>query len=285
MAKAVPFVDWTEIYRINGSSSISLNNADVGVGQHVVFGMRILVDLVLLAAFLQAIAITQRTRKLKEMFYVEQSMNRLDPFIEPGEFRKLVDHSGAGLRLKQAEFDAFPVYDPDRLEELKQRGERDEVGFVAGHLLDRDERGGPEEQLSREARRTKPDLQRCQALIVEVTDLPVAFIQVGPLKAAHFALNPRAAALPIRADITANIIRAPPSQEKINALSEILIGPGPGVQDPRKEVRRMALNALYQPAIEGNAVARGSIKRAATHDSAKVIKEAAADMVVHNSDW
>lgn len=90
MAKAVPLVDWTEIYQVNGSSPIHLDEEVIGAGQHVVFGMRVLVDLVLLAAFLQAISITQWTKNLKEMFYSERSINSLDPFVEPHEFRKLV---------------------------------------------------------------------------------------------------------------------------------------------------------------------------------------------------
>ena len=284
MAKAVPFVDWTEIYKVGGSSTINLNDSAIGVGQHIIFGMRILVDLVLLAAFLQAISITQRTKKLKEMFYVERSMNRLDPFIEPSEFRKLVRQTAAGFELKQAEFDAFPVYDPDRLEELKQRPDQD-IAHVAAQLLDRDEQGGPEAQLSREARRSKPDFERCQSLLVELTEVPAFVLQVGPLKSAHYALNGKPAFLTVRSGLVEQIIRSPMSGAKINALSEILIGPGPGVQDPRKEVRRLALDALYLPAVEGNAAARGSIRRAATHDPSNWLRKLALDLLQHNPDW
>ena len=285
MAKAVPFVDWTEIYHVNGSSSISLKDAGIGVGQHVVFGMRILVDLVLLAAFLQAIAITQRTKKLKEMFYVERSMNRLDPFIEPTEFRKLLEPVSGRFVLDQDKYDAFPVYDPDRLEELKGRGEDDGVGYVAARLIERDEKGGPEEQLSREARRVNPDLERTQALAAELENVPDQVIEVGPLKAAHFALNGRPAFLAIRLTIVEVIARASLSQNKVNALSEILIGPGPGVQDARQEVRRIALDALYIPAVQGDVVARASIRRAAGHDPAGAIKEAASRHLQHHPEW
>jgi hypothetical protein len=285
MAKAVPFVDWTEIYRVNGLSTIKLDTDSVGVGQHVVFGMRILVDLVLLAAFLQAISITQRTKKLKEMFYSERSMNRLDPFIEPAEFGKLVRAGASGFELNQTEFEAFPVYDPDRLEELKQAGEHTAIGFGAARLLDRDEEGGPEEQLSRESRRAKPDMERCQTLLTALADTSAASLQVGPLKAAHFALNSRPAFMTVRLGIVVQIARATDERQRINALSEVLIGPGAGVQDPRKEVRMVALNALYLPAVEGNRAARGSIYRAATHDPAQAIRREAADMLAHNSDW
>lgn len=285
MAKAVPFVDWTEIYHVNGQSSISVGSVGVGVGQHVVFGMRILVDLVLLAAFLQAISITQRTKKLKEMFYVERSMNRLDPFIEPTEFRKLLEPTSAGFTLNREEFEKFPVYDPDRLEELKHRGEGDDVGFVAARLLERDEKGGPEEQLSREAKRTNPDLERSLSLAAELAGVSDQVIDVGPLKSAHFAFNGRPPFLEVRLAIVESMARAPDSPQKINALSEVLIGPGAGVQDARNEVRRIALNALYIPAINGNAVARASIKRAAAHDTAVAIRDAAANLLGAHPDW
>ncbi|MDP3491481.1 MAG: hypothetical protein Q8R82_00080 [Hyphomonadaceae bacterium] len=283
MAKAVPFVDWTEIYRVEGSSTIRLDDTSLGVGQHVVFGMRILVDLVLLAAFLQAIAITQRTKKLKDMFYVEESLNRLDPFIEPHELGKLVRATGNGFEIVDKTFDEFPVYDPDRLEELKQLGDRSAVGFVASKLLERDEGGGPEERLSREARREKPEKEKCLTLLAEVGDTPV--VQVGPLKAAHYALNQYAAFKQVRQAIVVELVRAFPRDARINALSEVLIGPSAGVQDPRQEVRIIALQGLFHPALEGNKVAQASIRHAAAHDPANTIKVAAREMLESSSDW
>lgn len=124
------------------------------------------------------------------------------------------------------------MYDPDRLEELKQRKDHADIAYVAAALLDREEMGGIEEQLSREARRTKPDLERCQGLLADLANLPASDLDVGPLKSAHFALNGRAPFYPIRAQIVTAIARAPYSIAKINALSEVLIGPGSGVQDP-----------------------------------------------------
>lgn len=285
MAKAVPFVDWTEIYQVNGASSIKLGEETIGIGQHIVFGMRILVDLVLLSAFLQAISITQRTRKLKDMFYVEESLNRLDPFIEPGELRKLVRSTSSGFEIIEEKFKDFPIYDPDRLEELKQKGDQDSVGYVAARLLERDEEGGPEEQLSREARRDQPSMEKCTDLLAEVSDTPLESLQIGPLKAARYALSRLASFRQIRHDITEQIVRALPLNERVNALSEILIGPAPGVQDPRQQVRAVALNGLFRPALEGNRVAQASIRHAAAHDPAAAIKNSARQMLEYSSEW
>lgn len=285
MAKAVPFVDWTEIYRVKGDSTIKLHEATIGAGQHVVFGMRILVDLVLLAAFLQAIAITQRTRKLKQMFYDEESLDRLDPFIEPHEFRKLVRRGPNGLEIIEPDFKAFPVYDPDRLEELKQRGEQDELGFVAARLLDRDEEGGPEEQLARMARHGNPNLEKCLGLLSEIAELPGNEVKIGPLKAAHYQLNRYASLMTVRKAIAEQIVRAEPLEIRVNALSEILIGPTPDVLDPRQQVRLVALRGLFQPAIQGNRVAQASIRHAAANDPAGAVRSAASEMLEYSSTW
>lgn len=283
LAKAVPFVDWAEIYQVEGDGAIRMNEAVIGVGQHIVFGTRVLVDLVLLAAFLQAVSITQRTRKLKDMFYIEGSLNRLDPFVESHELGKLVRVDGARFQVVDPVFNQFPVYDPDRLEELKLRGDRDEIGFVAAMLLERDENGGPEELLSREARREKPDLDKCVDLISQVAEQ--GEVQVGALKTAHFALVRHSSFMPVRRGIAEQLARALPDKMAINALSEILIGPGPNVQDPRREVRSVALNALFRQAVDGNKVAQASIRHAAAHDTTTAIKAAARQMLEYSSNW
>lgn len=283
LAKAVPFVDWAEIYQVEGDGAIRMNESVIGMGQHVVFGTRVLVDLVLLAAFLQAVSITQRTRKLKDMFYLERSLNRLDPFVEAHELGKLARFDGARFQVVEPVFSQFPVYDPDRLEELKLKGERDEIGFVAAMLLERDENGGPEELLSREARREKPDLDRCVDLVTQVADQDQ--VQVPALKTAHYALVRYPTFMPVRRSIAEQLARALPDQRAINALSEILIGPGPNVQDPRREVRAVALNALFRQAVAGNKVAQASVRHAAAHDTTAAIKAAAREMLEYSSDW
>jgi hypothetical protein len=73
----------------------------------------------------------------------------------------------------------------------------------------------------------------------------------------------------IRLGIAEQIARALPDDQAVNALSEILIGPASGPlspQDPRQEIRMVALHALFRVALAGNIVARSSIRHAAAND-------------------
>jgi hypothetical protein len=268
----LPFVDWAETYHVEGNASIHLAREGVTAGNHVIFASRILVDLVLLAAFLQAISITQRTKKLRDMFYVDQTIDQLDPFIEPAAFRKMIRHSADGFQLIDAEIAAFPRYNEDRLERLKQRGEKDELGFVAARLLERYAEGGPEDQLLEQAKRPRPSREKCDEFIDRLRDAPT--VRVGPLKAAHFNLNSKTDFWLVRQQIAELIARQSDEAAALNALSEILIGPGPNVADNRQEVRYAALLGLYKPALNRNPVATASIARARADNAARVREEA-----------
>lgn len=272
LAKALPFVDWAETYHVEGNASIRLAREGVTAGNHVIFASRILVDLVLLAAFLQAISITQRTKKLRDMFYVDQTIDQLDPFIEPAAFRKMIRHGAEGFELIDAEAAAFPRYNEDRLERLKQRGDKDELGFVAARLLERYAKGGPEDQLLEQAKRPRPSREKCDEFIDQLRD--AAAVRVGPLKAAHFNLNSKADFWFVRQQIAELIARQADDPAALNALSEILIGPGPNVADNRQEVRYAALLGLYKPALNRNAIATASIARAQSDNAARVREEA-----------
>lgn len=275
LAKALPFVDWAEVYHVEGDAPIRLDSSHITAGNHVVFASRILVDLVLLAAFLQAIAITQRTKKLRDMFYVDQTIDQLDPFIEPGAFRKMVRSGTDGFEFIESEYEKFPRYNEERLHELSAR--KDEVGFAATCLLERYEAGGPEDQLLAQSKRPNPDRTKCDELIEALESDDHA--KVLTLKSAHFNLNSKATYWPVRKSITALIARQTDEDVAINSLSEILIGPGHGVADYRQEVRSIALAALYRPALLSNRVALDSIRRAAKHDGAVAVRAAAQGML------
>lgn len=80
LAKAVPFVDWWEIYR-NEMDSGYEPTTDSAVGMHLTFAARAIVDLVIMAALFQAIGISQRTRQ-QEKLYKAGEVNAFDPFKE-----------------------------------------------------------------------------------------------------------------------------------------------------------------------------------------------------------
>lgn len=272
LAKGLPFVDWAEVYHVEGNAPIHLDPDHLTAGNHVIFASRVLVDLVLLAAFLQAISVAQRSAKLNEMFEAG-TLDQLDPFSEPGALRKLVRRSENGLEIVPETCDAFPRYNEDRLEYLKDRyAADDELGFVARHLLDLYAQGGPEDQLVDQSKRPKPDRDRCDELLDELKR--AVDVRIGPLKAAHYNLNSKSSLWAVRLAIVEIIAQTVDDPASINALSEILIGPGPGVADQRQEVRFSALAGLYRPALHGNPVAISTVKRARTDVATRVREEA-----------
>lgn len=80
LAKAVPFVDWWEIYRNDMDSGFQPSEGSP-IGLHLTFASRAIVDLVIMAALFQAISISQRTRQ-QEKLYKAGEINAFDPFKE-----------------------------------------------------------------------------------------------------------------------------------------------------------------------------------------------------------
>ena len=128
LAKAVPFVDWWEIYQVDLDPPIAAA-ADNPLGKHLTFAARAMVDLVIMAALFQAIAIWQRSRAQKKLYQIGH-VNHFEPFAEreffEGAFRK-------GSQAPRTEFveqiqkhvDAREIlrlpgepYNPDRLADL-----------------------------------------------------------------------------------------------------------------------------------------------------------------------
>ncbi len=100
LAKAVPIVDWAEIYQFqnaNGGNVIQMS--DNVTSRHAVFVARAAVDLVLIAALLQALSIANRNRQQKQLYRAGIDPNkqdrpglidRLDVFVEQIELERAV---------------------------------------------------------------------------------------------------------------------------------------------------------------------------------------------------
>ncbi|HPE48480.1 MAG TPA: hypothetical protein PLR76_08790 [Hyphomonas sp.] len=100
LAKAVPIVDWAEIYNFGqprGDGAGHLIDFGSVASRHAVFMARATVDLVLIASLLQAISITGRNRQQKRLYkagtdpqnhYRSGLIDRLDPFVEKTELRR-----------------------------------------------------------------------------------------------------------------------------------------------------------------------------------------------------
>lgn len=79
LAKAVPFVDWWEIYQVDLRPPVE--TTDEPLGKHLTFAARAMVDLVIMAALFQAIAIWQRSRAQKKLYQIGH-VNHFEPFAE-----------------------------------------------------------------------------------------------------------------------------------------------------------------------------------------------------------
>ncbi|MBC7767406.1 MAG: hypothetical protein H7124_01325 [Phycisphaerales bacterium] len=87
MAKSVPFVDWSEIY---GATTITPIQTVHGGGQHMLFFVRAIVDLVLLAGLVQVLELSGRLARQEENFRDPANPERLlDPFLEREAFRDI----------------------------------------------------------------------------------------------------------------------------------------------------------------------------------------------------
>lgn len=80
LAKAVPFVDWWEIYQIDIDRPFQ-PASDLPLGKHLTFLARAMVDLVIMAALFQALSIWQRGRTQNRLYRSGQ-LDAFDPFTE-----------------------------------------------------------------------------------------------------------------------------------------------------------------------------------------------------------
>jgi hypothetical protein len=99
LAKAVPIVDWAEIYQIQAKDGAQLISMNSVASRHAVFLARATVDLVLIASLLQAIGISNRNRQQKQLFKAGTSIehryrpgliDRLDKFVEESELTRAI---------------------------------------------------------------------------------------------------------------------------------------------------------------------------------------------------
>lgn len=144
LAKAVPFVDWWEIYQVDLSPPIEAA-AGNPLGKHLTFAARAMVDLVIMAALFQAIAIWQRSRAQKKLYQIGH-VNHFEPFAEKEFFesafaagskspkpefeKKIREHVAAREALRQSP----EPYSPDRLADLI-RSENKAVGLAARWMV------------------------------------------------------------------------------------------------------------------------------------------------------
>jgi len=304
LAKAVPFVDWAETYSVEGKTSVEFK--DSIWAKHLVFLTRILVDLVFLGALLQAMAISARITRQREMFFGKDrdaapyrhgnrekrkgDLDRLDPFIESREFRKLVAANGAADREKIA---SFPTYDSARLIALADDDNK-VVALVARALREHQRTDDParlselhDALMDAVSVSGRIDKERVIELVNALKVEPSGH-DIISLRAARSALNGKPWSTGVRRDIVTVIAKTRDSmweRERQEALIWCLIGDPGGApadnpegriaeeRDARAEVRDVALSALM--AMPGDAAARAAIETCAQSDPAENLRRRA----------
>ncbi len=117
LAKAVPLVDWSEVFHVANGSPIA---ARTPLGADVVFLLRATLDLLLLAAVVQAVQIAARLREQSVAFWAGK-LPILDPFAERAVFgaaaARLVVHPHVEAAA-QPPVAHFPEYQGRRLRQI-----------------------------------------------------------------------------------------------------------------------------------------------------------------------
>lgn len=134
LAKGVPIVSWIDIYQVDEAPVFRTDpdSSEYAFGQHVIFASRLIIDIVIIAALLQAIGISQRNRAQENLFKDGQ-VDFFDPFMERKILAEAWQVNGAGEPpIKQKWIDFFENhrtasisldkgdfrYNPRRLSEL-----------------------------------------------------------------------------------------------------------------------------------------------------------------------
>lgn len=278
LAKALPFVDWAEVYHVEGDAPVSATSA---LALHAVFLVRVFIDLVFLAALLQAIASASRDAQQRELFYRKHAIFRLDPFTEPDAFRALVRKGAEGWEKNGNIFSRFPSYDKNRLVELSAHRD-DRIRRAAEFLLEDDASitNDPHYRLSRKSAERDVSPEDIQALVNEI-------VQSGPkrnayqLGVARVRLLQGHGMVPVRREILRLITQAQPAErERRDALIAAMIG-------ERRELtyqsRSIALDALAAD-VGTDLTVRSAVQQVADHDAAKALQNRAKQILADHPE-
>ena len=276
LAKAVPFVDWAEVYHVEGDANISPQ--DEGWSRHLVFLTRVIVDLVLLAALLQALALSSRNSRQRDLFK-RGEIQLLDPFTEPATFRKLRMRENGEWRADPDKISGFPKYNEQRLAELADPTRHPDIACVAVALRKRDNLDTIDKSdefhaaLIERARAKRKDPAAIDAA-VSALEIAKARLDISKLAEVRLLLNGRPPMNGVRERIMRLIASSPETPFKDAALKEALSGT---TRDTIGPVRAIALAGLEQAVINGMQWARDLVFSALT-DQAQRARDVASEL-------
>lgn len=272
LLKALPFVDWAEVYGAEGMTRIAANSP---VALHAVFAARVLIDLVFIGALVQAISISVSLSRHKRQFLLNQGVHILDPRIEKIEIAKL-----ARRRKGQWEFSPeiaqFTHYDSHRLSRLRlsaSKGTRLHAALVRLFELKGLQFAPPGEQLLDVAKDSKPDRSALEAALALVA--AEGHFDLDYLSNARQFLNRKGEIEDIRQRIALWIAKLPLSKERNRVLVEMVRGQH---MDSLAPVRIIAVDALGGFALR-DAEAASALIDVMNNDRAPTVKRRAAAVI------
>ncbi|MEQ8556702.1 MAG: hypothetical protein RIB03_00160 [Henriciella sp.] len=269
LAKAVPFVDWADIYDVDTQFVL---NADSMAAHHVVFIARAIIDLVFLSALLQAISISLKLSRHKRMFFTRE-IDLLDPMIEKIEFEKLAHKVDGTWRVRE-EVTKFAHYDPVGLARIRARNDKKSAMHAVATAIKKLQHEGvspASERFLEKACSRMPDVAEVEAAWRAASrrdETPIEFL-IG----ARTNLNNKPSFNNLRAEIVQKLVAKPVSVERNAALRDILMGDN---QDSIRDNRGMTIEPLKASA-QWDIWNMRALKTAAQSDRSQLVRKAAAE--------
>lgn len=278
LLKAIPFIDWSDIYGATNDTRIVAVGA---IGMHTVFFARVIVDLVFIAAIVQAISIsTMFARQKREFLAGNPQVRWLDERIERAEICRLALKTKDGWKFRP-EIQKFTHYDEKRLSRLRLgAGKNERLRAALAEIM---ERAGykfepPQELLIDVSRDSRVDPSELHRALDAVRALDKSGLDLALLDIARKKLNWHGQIDQERQQLVRIIIDGiEPSEEKVETLSSILAGKGTE-RDSLATVRSLALSAL-QNLITRFPEAQQKVIAAARYDRAPSIRRRARQIL------
>ena len=271
LAKAVPFVDWAEIFNVQSGASISYEKK--AFGSLAVFVSRAIVDLVFLAALIEAVTVALRWRRHKMSFF-DQEITALDGMIESEEFAKLYLGHQDGKPIFRDEIERFAHYDETGLRRAYQQYRRESPQWYTARALMRGrhiEPGTPEERFRAVGMAKVPKQLPILATYEEAKAAEDLSLETWLEVREH--LNGKPPFNELRGKLIKDIISLTPSDERTTALRYILIG---AKADSIIKNRELTITPL-EIAAGSDPRAESALRKAATEDERKTIRDAAKE--------
>ena len=268
LVKALPFVDWSDIYGAEGAARIHVNSS---VAMHSVFTARVLIDVLFLSALLQAVSISVGLARHKREF-LRGAVTSLDERIEQSEFLRLV-YRNKGSWAFRSEIENFKHYDQRKLRRLKLIArKKPRLAAVVGRVcqLANLQFDPPAEQLMGEANARRPKRADLEAALSQVES--DHDYDLEHLAAARKFLNWKRSIEDVRQRIVQLLIsKVPASRERDSVLMDMLQGQD---ADSLLAIRVMAIDALGRNARQNPEVI-SILQSVAANDRATAVKKRA----------